>query len=99
MSAGLRFDLLKVDLGILTCAEPQELYLRGLLTSAEGFILRRGVPLHDGSDEDDMLVASVAAWMYRARGTADRAQLPRNLDIQLKDRLCAAKMEDSGNDL
>ena len=47
-----------------------------------------------------MLVASVAAWMYRARGTVDRAQLPRNLDIQLKDRLCAAKMmEGNGDDL
>lgn len=100
MSAVLRFDLLKVDLGVMTCADQQELYLRSLLTSAEGFILRRGVPLNDDSDEDDMLVASVAAWMYRARGTVDRAQLPRNLDIQLKDRLCAAKMmEGNGDDL
>lgn len=92
MSAGLRIDLLKVDLGILSCAEQQELYLRSLLTSAESFVRRRGVPLDDGSTDDDLLVASVAAWMYRARGSADRAQLPRNLDIQIKDRLCAAKM-------
>lgn len=92
MSAGLRFDLLKTDLGLLTCAPQQELYLRSLLTTADSFIQRRGVPLDEGSIEDDLLVASVAAWMYRARGNVDRAQLPRNLDIQIKDRICEAKM-------
>lgn len=92
MSAGLRFELLKVDLGILTCADQQETYLRSLLASADGFLRRRGVAPAEGSEEDDLLVASVAAWMYRARGTTDRAQLPRNLDIQIKDRLCASKM-------
>lgn len=92
MSAGTQLDLLKVDLGFLECAAPQEVYLRGLLTAADAFLTRRGVALTDGNVEDDILTASVAAWMYRARGTADRAQLPRNLDIQIKDRICARKM-------
>lgn len=92
MPAELRFDLMKIDLGILTCAYPQEVYMRSLLASAEAFIRRRGVTISACSDEDDMLVASVAAWMYRARGNADRAALPRNLDIQIKDRLCQEKM-------
>ena len=96
MSADLRFEFLKVDLGILHCPEPQELYLRGLLASSETFLRRRGVPLETCSEEDDMLVASVAAWMYRARGTADRAQLPRNLDIDIKDRICHGKMGGDG---
>lgn len=93
MSAGLRYDFLKVDLGLLNCPEQQELYLRGLLTSAEAFLSRRGIQLDAESDDDDLLIASVAGWMYRARGTADRAQLPRNLDIQIKDRLCHQRMK------
>ena len=96
MSAELQFDLLKVDLGILECAAPQEMYLRSLLTTADRFLRRRGVALEEGSTDDDVLTTSVAAWMYRARGTADRAQLPRNLDIQIKDRICQRKMGGDG---
>lgn len=96
MSADLRLTYMKVDLGILSCADQQELYIRGLLTTAESFVRRRGITLADDSDEDDMLVGSVAAWMYRARGTTERAALPRNLDIMIKDRLCHEKMRDGG---
>lgn len=96
MSAELRMTYMKVDLGILQCADQQDLYLRGLLTAAAGFLERRGVTLSEENDEDDLLVGSVAAWMYRARGTADRASLPRNLDILIKDRICAEKMGGSG---
>lgn len=92
MSADLRLSYMKVDLGILSCADQQDLYMRGLLTTAESFLRRRGVALAEDSDEDDMLVGSVAAWMYRARGSTDRASLPRNLDIMIKDRICAEKM-------
>lgn len=92
MSADLRLSYMKVDLGILTCADQQDLYMRGLLTTADSFLRRRGITLAEDSDEDDMLVGSVAAWMYRARGSAERASLPRNLDILIKDRICAEKM-------
>ena len=68
--------------------------MRGLLTAAESFIRRRGITLADDSDEDDMLVGSVAAWMYRVRGNTNRSALPRNLDIMIKDRLCHEKMRD-----
>lgn len=95
MSADLRLSYMKVDLGILTCADQQDLYMRGLLTTAESFLRRRGVALAEDSDEDDMLVGSVAAWMYRARGSTERASLPRNLDILIKDRICAEKMRGS----
>lgn len=95
MSADLRFTYMKVDLGIFTCNEQQELYMRALLTSAESLIKGRGVKITEDSDEDDMLIGSVAAWMYRARGNADRAMLPRNLDIQIKDRICHEKMGES----
>lgn len=92
MSADIRLDYMKVDIGILNCAYQQEQYLRGLLHSAESFLRKRGVTIDENSDEDNMLVGSVAAWMYRARGNADRASLPRNLDIQIKDRICHEKM-------
>ena len=36
--------------------------MRGLLTTAESFVRRRGITLADDSDEDDMLVGSVAAF-------------------------------------
>lgn len=67
MSADLRLTYMMVDLGILQCADQQKIYLRGLLTAADAFLRRRGVTLDDNSDEDDLLVGSVAAWMYRAR--------------------------------
>ena len=92
MSADLRLTYMMVDLGILSCADQQKLYMRGLLTAANAFLRRRGVTLSDDSDEDDMLVGSVAAWMYRARGSADRATLPKNLDVMIKDRICHEKM-------
>lgn len=95
MSADLRLSYMKVDLGILTCADQQDLYMRGLLTTADSFLRRRGITLAEDSDEDDMLVGSVAAWMYRARGSTERAALPRNLDIMIKDRICAEKMRES----
>lgn len=95
MSADLRLSYMKVDLGILTCADQQDLYMRGLLTTADSFLRRRGITLAEDSDEDDMLVGSVAAWMYRARGSTERASLPRNLDIMIKDRICAEKMRGS----
>ena len=95
MSADLRLSYMKVDLGILTCADQQDLYMRGLLTTADSFLRRRGITLAEDSDEDDILVGSVAAWMYRARGSTERASLPRNLDILIKDRICAEKMRGS----
>lgn len=92
MSADLRLTYMMVDLGILSCADQQKLYMRGLLAAADAFLRRRGVTLNDDSDEDDLLVASVAAWMYRARGSTDRATLPKNLDVMIKDRICHEKM-------
>lgn len=92
MSTALQYELLTFEVGVIDCAEPQEKYLRSLLTAAEGFLRRRGVELDELSAEDDVLTAAVAAWMYRARGATDRAPLPRNLDIQIKDRICAGKM-------
>lgn len=92
MSADLRLTYMMVDLGILQCADQQKNYLRGLLTAADAFLRRRGVTLDDNSDEDDLLVGSVAAWMYRARGSTDRASLPKNLDVIIKDRICHEKM-------
>ncbi len=96
MSAALRLSYMMVDLGMYACADQQELYLRGLLTTAESFLRRRGITPAEDSDEDDLLVGSVAAWMYRARGNTERAALPRNLDIMIKDRLCHEKMRDGG---
>jgi len=69
MSAGLRIDLLKVDLGLLSCAEPQELYLRSLLTSAENFIRRRGVWR--------TMIPTTICWLRRwLHGCTVRADLP-----------------------
>lgn len=92
MSADARFAHLKVDLGLLHPTEDQAAYLRSLLTQAEGYISRQGVELEDG-DDDDMLAAALAAWMYRTRAMADAPRLPPMLRSQINDRLCSQKME------
>lgn len=92
MAAEMRFELLKTDLGFLECPEQMEVYLRSLLESADRFLTNRGVALKDERIEDDVLTAATAAWMYRARGAAEGADLPKNLSIQIRDRVCGKNM-------
>ncbi len=87
-----RLALFQTDIGLLQCAEQQEIFLRSILSSAVAFLTKRGVTPVDGDCNDDLLVASVAAWMYRSRTKGDQSGLPRYLDIQIKDRICAEKM-------
>ena len=94
MSASARMAHLKVDIGLLHPSDEQMVYLWGLLAQAEGYIVRQGVTLED-SDDDDMLAASTAAWMYRIRATADAPRLPPMLRSQINDRLCSQKMGDA----
>lgn len=91
MAVSSQLSYLKVDLGFLSCNDMQDGYLRGLLTQAAGLIARRGVTLRE-TDEDDMLTAMVAGWMYRARGNADEKKLPTYLRQQIHDRLAQQKM-------
>ena len=99
MSADLRLRYLQTDLGLRHVGEDQQMYLAGLLTQAAAFVQRRGVALDEGSDADDMLVAMVAAWMYRARATATQPPLPPMIRCEIHDRLAAQKMRGDGDDL
>lgn len=92
MSADARLAHLKVDLGLPRPTADQVTYLSALLTQAEGYIARQGAALTE-SDDDDMLVSALAAWMYRTRAMADAPRLPPMLRTQINDRLCAQKME------
>lgn len=91
MATEARLNYLKVDLGFVQVASVQESYLLGLLSQAEDLICRRGVAL-TAADADDMLVAMVAGWMYRARASADEKRLPAYLRQQIHDRLASQKM-------
>lgn len=91
MATEARRNYLMVDIGMLQAQSMQETYLLGLLSQAEDLITRRGVTLTAG-DADDMLVAMVAGWMYRARASAEEKRLPTYLRQQINDRLAAQKM-------
>ena len=96
---GGKYDVLSMrDAGFTDeIIEDGETFEENARIKAEAVMRATGyLTLADDSDEDDMLVGSVAAWMYRARGNTERAALPRNLDIMIKDRLCHEKMRDGG---
>lgn len=92
MTDDLRTRLLRTDIGLLHCTPEQDEYLQTLLSSAASFLATRGLTPIAGDSDDDLLVASVAAWMYRTRIKGDQSGLPRFLDIQIKDRIMAARM-------
>lgn len=94
MSTATRTALLKADLGLIAPPEPVVSYLDTLLSQAEDLLRREGVALEPDLPEDDALVASCAAWLYRKRASGvDDSGMPRMLRWQINVRVCGRAME------
>lgn len=79
-------NLLKIDLGITVTAYDER--LEALLETARQMIAREGITLTD-SAEDQQLVVSYAAWLWRRRDSG--AGMPRMLRYLLNNRLFSEK--------
>lgn len=64
-------------------------YLITLLGAARGMIAREGITLED-TEEDNVLVAMYAAWLFRKR-QATEGKMPRMLRAGLNNRLFSEK--------
>lgn len=92
--ASQQLDLLCVDLGLMRVGDDQAAYLGNLLAQAARYIETKGIALDTASDEDNGLVARVAAWMYRSRATTADNPLPSGLRSYLHDKLLQQKMRE-----
>ena len=79
--------ILKTDLQIVS--DKLDEYLKGLITSAKGFVQKEGISLQD-TVEDGMLVEMYAAYLYRKR-RAETAAMPRMLRWAMNNRLLSQK--------
>lgn len=79
--------ILKTDLQIVS--DKLDEYLKGLITSAKGFIQKEGIILQDTVD-DGMLVEMYAAYLYRKR-REETAAMPRMLRWATNNRLFSQK--------
>ena len=94
MSKTAQTALLKADLGLIAPPESVVSYLDTLLAQAEDLLRREGVRLEPDLPEDDALVASCAAWLYRKRASGvDDSGMPRMLRWQINVRVCGRSME------
>lgn len=94
MSTTTRTALLRADLGLIAPPESVVSYLDTLLAQAEDLLRREGLRLEPDLPEDDALVASTAAWLYRRRASGvDDSGMPRMLRYQINVRLCNRSME------
>lgn len=89
-----QLDLLCVDLGLMRVSDDQAAYLGNLLAQAARYIETKGIALDTASDEDNGLVARVAAWMYRSRATTGDNPMPAGLRSYLHDKLLQQKMRE-----
>ena len=93
MSQQTRLALLKADLGLIAPPESVVSYLDTLLAQAADLLRREGLRLEPELPEDDALVASCAAWLYRKRASGvDDSGMPRMLRWQINVRLCGRSM-------
>lgn len=94
MSKTTQTALLRADLGLIAPPTDVVSYLDTLLAQAEDLLRREGVRLEPDLPEDDALVASCAAWLYRKRASGvDDSGMPRMLRWQINVRLCGRSME------
>lgn len=81
-------DMLRKDLGITTNKYDVRLYQ--YIESALKMIKTEGVTIDTDDAQDQQLVVSYAAWMWRRRDTMEG--MPRMLRWQLNNRLMSQKM-------
>lgn len=80
--------LLKLDLQISTTAVDER--LTNMLSAAKGFIKKEGITPDENSAEDNELIISYAAYLWRSR-TKDNPVMPRSLRWALNNRLLSEK--------
>lgn len=84
-------DMLRTDLGITT--NKYDIRLYKLIESAQKMIETEGITIDDTDPQDQQLVVSYAAWMWRRRDTMEG--MPRMLRWQLNNRLMSQKMKET----
>lgn len=84
-------DMLRTDLGITTNKYDVRLYQ--YIESAQKMIETEGITIDDTDPQDQQLVVSYAAWMWRRRDTMEG--MPRMLRWQLNNRLMSQKMKET----
>lgn len=80
---------LKIDLGIRN-TDAYDDRLTQYIVAAQDFITREGVALMD-EPEDNQLVVSYAAWLWRKRDSHEG--MPRMIRWQLNNRIFSQHME------
>ena len=85
-------DMLRTDLGITTNKYDVRLYQ--YLETAQSMIKTEGITINDDDPQDQQLVVSYAAWMWRKRDNMEG--MPRMLRYQLNNRLMSQKMKGDG---
>lgn len=85
-------DMLRTDLGITTNKYDVRLYQ--YLETAQSMIKTEGITIDDDDPQDQQLVISYAAWMWRKRDNMEG--MPRMLRYQLNNRLMSQKMKGDG---
>lgn len=86
-------EVLKIDLQISTSSTAYDGYLKNLIQSAKAAIKREGIDLKDDI-EDEMLVETYAAYLYRSR--RKREAMPEYLRYSLNNRLLSQKAKGDG---
>ena len=84
-------DMLRTDLGITT--NKYDIRLYKLIESAQKMIETEGITIDDTDPQDQQLVVSYAAWMWRRRDIMEG--MPRMLRWQLNNRLMSQKMKET----
>lgn len=84
-------DMLRTDLGITT--NKYDIRLYQYIESAQKMIETEGITIDDTDSQDQQLVVSYAAWMWRRRDTMEG--MPRMLRWQLNNRLMSQKMKET----
>lgn len=90
MNDELTLELLKLDI----MAKGSTVYdplLKSLLKTAEEAIRREGASLKAESTEDNQLVASYAAWLWRQRKNPEM-KMPVNVRYMLNNKIFAQKL-------
>lgn len=81
----IRLAMLKADLGFFAPDENTTTYMNQLLRGAESRLKDKGIHLDPESVDDNLLVSSFAAWLYRKR--ASDGPMPEQLRYNIRNRI------------
>ena len=91
-----QLNMLKVDLGLLSTTNEQDVYLGQLLDAAQLRLTEDGISLTSGDPQHDTLVEMYAAWIYRKRASDPAQQvMPKMLQLLRNSVLFGQKMAEA----